>query len=125
MLQRILLIALAGSLGALARYGLSGAVQNTTNSSFPWGTAVTNIVGTFFFGVVWSLAEDRLVISGETRLIILAGFMGAFTTFSTLMFETGSLLRDEQWIMAAANLSFQAIAGMISLFLGFAVGRVI
>jgi len=125
MLQRLLWIAFAGSLGTLARYGLAGIVQNTANSGFPWGTVAVNLIGTFLFGAVWSLAEERLVISGETRLIILTGFMGAFTTFSTFMFETGSFLRDDQWVMAFANLGLQVSAGIICLFLGFAVGRLI
>lgn len=123
MLQRLLWIALAGSLGALARYLLASFVQNVTHSSFPWGTAVVNMIGTFFFGVIWSLAEERLVISGETRLIILTGFMGAFTTFSTFMFETGLFLREGHLVMAFVNLTFQFLVGLICLFLGFAIGR--
>ena len=126
MSYKLLWIALAGSLGALARYGLAGFVQNLTHTSrFPWGTAAVNLLGTFLFGVVWSMAEERLVISGETRIIILTGFVGAFTTFSTFMFESGGLLRDEQWTLAFANLAFQIIVGLVCLFIGFAVGRLV
>ena len=124
-MQRLLLIALAGSMGALARYGLAGFVQNNSGSAFPWGTVSVNVLGTFCFGVVWSLADERLLISGETRLIILTGFMGAFTTFSTFMFETGTLMQDDQWLMAFGNLSLQLIAGILFLFLGLAAGRLI
>lgn len=124
-MQRLLLIALAGSIGALARYGLAGFVQNNSSSGFPWGTVSVNVLGTFLFGVVWSLADERLLISAETRLIVLTGFMGAFTTFSTFMFETGTLMQDDQWLMAFGNLSLQLIAGIICLFLGLAVGRLI
>lgn len=123
MLQKLLWIALAGSLGTVARYGLAGWVYSHVNGRFPWGTGAVNLLGTFLFGVIWSLAEDRLVISGETRFIILTGFMGAFTTFSTFMFETGAMLRDEQWLLAFANLFFQIFAGLVCLFIGFAVGR--
>jgi CrcB protein len=125
IMQRLLLIALAGSIGALARYGLAGFVQNNSSSGFPWGTVSVNVLGTFLFGVVWSLADERLLISAETRLIVLTGFMGAFTTFSTFMFETGTLMQDDQWLMAFGNLSLQLIAGIICLFLGLAVGRLI
>jgi CrcB protein len=124
-MQRLLLIALAGSLGALARYGLAGFVQNNSGSSFPWGTISVNVLGTFLFGFIWSLADERLLISSETRLIVLTGFMGAFTTFSTFMFETGTLMQDDQWLMAFGNLSLQLIAGIICLFLGLAAGRLI
>jgi CrcB protein len=69
------------------------------------------------------MAEERLVISGETRAIVLTGFIGAFTTFSTFAFETGQLLRDAQWWSAVANLAAQNALGVVFLFLGFAVGR--
>lgn len=124
-MQRLLLIALAGSLGALARYGLAGLVQNNSGSSFPWGTVTVNVLGTFLFGFVWSLADERLLISAETRLIVLTGFMGAFTTFSTFMFETGTLMQDDQWFLAVGNLAVQLVAGIVCLFLGLAAGRLI
>ncbi len=81
----------AGAAGTLARYGLAGLMQRLLGESFPWGTLTVNALGCFLFGVVWMLAEDRLVISGQTRFVILTGFMGAFTTFSTFAFETAAL----------------------------------
>jgi fluoride exporter len=116
-------LALAGAIGTLARYGLGGLVQRICGESFPWGTLTVNAVGCFLFGVVWTLAEDRLVLSGETRFIVLTGFMGAFTTFSTFTFETGELLRDSEWLLAMGNILGQNVLGLILLFLGLAVGR--
>jgi CrcB protein len=121
--DKIIGIAVAGALGSLARYWLGGLVQQVFNSSFPAGTFAANMIGSFLFGVVWSLAEERLVISSESRTIILAGFMGAFTTFSTFMFETGAFLRDSQWLLAFGNIAAQVIVGLICLFLGLALGR--
>lgn len=66
----------AGGLGALARYGLGGLVQWWSGSELPVGTIVVNLVGCLAFGFVWTLADERLIISGETRFIILTGFMG-------------------------------------------------
>ena len=83
MWHEILWIALAGALGTLARYGLGGAVQTVLGQNFPWGTLVVNAIGCLLFGLVWTLAEERLLISGHLRFIVLVGFMGAFTTFST------------------------------------------
>ena len=122
-MQQLVLISLAGAAGALARYGLAGLVQGLTGSAFPWGTAVVNVLGSFLFGVIWSLAETHLSISAETRTIILTGFMGAFTTFSTFMFETGALLRADQGLLALANLGLQITLGLLCLFFGLAVGR--
>ena len=123
MLQKLLLIAVAGGLGALARYGLAGLVQRITNGEFPWGTAVVNVTGCLLFGVLWAvMVESRLSISGETRAIILVGFMGSFTTFSTFAFETSQMLRDAQWLWAAVNVAGHNVAGIVALFLGLAIG---
>ena len=118
-----MLIALAGSLGTLARYGLGGLVHRLVPWPFPWGTIAVNILGSFLFGLVWALAQERSMISAEARIIVLAGFMGAFTTFSTFMFETGELLRNSQWALAAGNLLLQNLLGLVAVFAGWALAR--
>lgn len=123
-MQKLLLIGLAGALGALARYGLGGLVQRYAGVTFPWGTFMVNIIGAFLFGFIWSLVEQRLVISVETRVIILSGFLGAFTTFSSFMFETSSLIGEAQWGLAVLNVVGQIILGLTAMFLGLAAGRV-
>lgn len=117
-------LAAAGALGTLARYGVGGVVQRAVGGTFPWGTLVVNAVGCLLFGLVWSLAEERLVISGEIRAILLVGFMGAFTTFSTFAFETSAMLRDAEWSFALANLLSQNVLGIACFFAGLALGRV-
>ncbi len=121
--RKLLALAVAGTLGTLARYGLGGLVQRLHESAFPWGTLVVNALGCFLFGVVWALAEERLVISGETRLVLLVGFMGAFTTFSTYAFETSAMLRDAEWLLAAGNLLAHNVLGIACFFVGVALGR--
>lgn len=122
-MQKLLLIGLAGALGALARYSLGGLVQRFTGATFPWGTFVVNIIGAFLFGLIWSLVEQRLVISVEARVIILSGFLGAFTTFSSFMFETSSLIGEAQWGLALLNVGGQIVLGLAAMFLGLAAGR--
>ncbi len=112
-------------MGTLARYSLGGLVHRLVPWPFPWGTITVNILGSFLFGLVWALAQERSLISGEARIIILAGFMGAFTTFSTFMFETGELLRNSQWALAAGNLVLQNLLGLAALFAGWALARVL
>lgn len=123
MARDLTLLAVAGAAGTLARYSLQGYVQRLCGSTFPWGTLVVNLVGCLLFGIVWMLAEGRLVISVHTRLLVLTGFMGSFTTFSTFAFETGAFLRDSQWTMALGNLLLQNVLGLVAVFLGFAIGR--
>ncbi|MBN1964039.1 MAG: fluoride efflux transporter CrcB [Anaerolineae bacterium] len=123
MLQRILLIALAGALGTLARYGVGGLVQRVSSGHLPLGTIIVNVIGCFLFGVVWTLADERVVISDETRVIMLGGFMGAFTTFSTFIFETGDFMREARWLLATGNIAVQMVVGLVFLYLGVMAGR--
>ena len=124
-MHKFLWIGAGGALGALARYTLSGWVQRLGGHDFPWGTLAVNVLGCFLFGVIWSLAEDRLIVSAETRLFVLTGFLGAFTTFSTYLFETGALLRNTQWSAVLLNLLGQNSMGLAGVFLGLALGRLL
>lgn len=123
MTQKLILVALAGAVGTLCRYGLGNLVHRWLGAGFPWGTVCVNLVGSFAFGLVWALAVQRAVIGPEARLIILTGFMGAFTTFSTFMFETGELLRGGQWLFAMGNLALQNIIGLLAVLAGMALAR--
>jgi len=123
--QKLILIGIAGAVGALARYGLAGVVQSAFKMNFPWGTAVVNILGCFLFGLIWSICESRSAIRPEARVIVLTGFLGAFTTFSTFVFETVGLIRDSQLLAACGNLMFQNTVGIVFLFAGMMLGRLI
>lgn len=124
-LARLGWLLLAGGLGSLARYTLSGWTQRIYGGELPVGTFVVNLAGCLAFGFVWALAEERLVISGQTRFLILTGFMGAFTTFSTFAFETSALLRDSEWLLALGNLLAHNVLGVAAVIVGIAVGRLL
>lgn len=124
-MQKILWLGISGALGTLCRYGLSGFVQRVFGWPFPWGTFAVNMIGCFFFGLVWSLGEERLMISGEWRMIILGGFMGAFTTFSTFAFETGEFLRNSQWLLGGLNILSQNLLGIAFLIIGLSLGKML
>lgn len=123
MIQKLAWIALAGALGTLSRYGLAGLVHRLNGAAFPWGTLAVNLAGCFLAGLLWELFENRWPVSAETRVVVLVGFMGAFTTFSAFILETGNLLRASEWISAAANMALQNGFGMLALFAGVALGR--
>ena len=125
MLWKFFWLALAGAVGTLARYALAGVVQNAVGTLFPWGTAVVNLTGCLLFGLLVAVMEGRYAISGETRIILLTGFAGAFTTFSTFIFETEQLLAASRWGLAAGNLAMQNVLGVLALLLGLTLGRLI
>ena len=125
MCYKLIGLAVAGAAGTLARYGLGGLAQRWLGESFPWGTAVVNVAGCFAFGVVWGLASDRWTITPETRTVILVGFLGAFTTFSTFVSETGQLFSDAEVLIGLGNVAFQFVAGIGVFFFGLAVGRAV
>jgi len=123
MFQKLLCLALAGALGTLARYGLAGFVHRINGASFPWGTVTVNLVGCFLAGLLWALFENRGSLSDETRTLILVGFMGAFTTFSSLILESSELIRSAEWMSALANVALQNGVGFAALYAGAATGR--
>jgi CrcB protein len=125
MLQKLIGLAVAGAAGTLARYSLAGIVHRWLGGMFPWGTAVVNILGCFLFGLVWTAAGERTAISPELRSVVLISFMGAFTTFSTFVSESGQLLSDAEVLVGFANVAFQLVTGLGVFYLGLAVGRTI
>lgn len=125
MARKLFLIALAGAAGTLARYWLSGIIQALVGPDFPWGTWAVNVAGCLLFGLVWVMCEERFLLSTETRLVILVGFMGAFTTFSTYIFESARMGADANWFGMAANLAGQNLAGFAALVLGMILGRLV
>lgn len=121
--QQLVLMAIAGTLGTLSRYWLSGFVQRLCGVGFPWGTLVVNVLGCLFFGFVWTLSEEWHAFTDRSRLVILTGFMGAFTTFSTFAFDTAEMLAHADWWRAVANLLLQNVVGIAAVLVGFAIAR--
>ncbi len=113
-----LLFAAAGALGSLARYALSAWIGGLLGGAFPWGIFLTNVLGCFLFGTVWALAGLLHLLGDATRIIILTGFMGAFTTFSTFVFDSHLLLENGQWLALICNVCGQIVLGILALQAG-------
>jgi len=108
---------LAGGVGSLARYGLTEWVETWFGKLFPYGTMFVNILGCLLFGVVWGSCA-RGVISAEMRLILLVGFLGGFTTFSSFAFHNEQMMADKQWGHLLINVLVQNVVGIAAVWIG-------
>jgi CrcB protein len=122
-MRTALAVMIAGALGALARYALQSMIDPRTGD-LPWGTFVINVSGSFVLGVVFTAATERLVIEPWVRTALTVGFLGAYTTFSTLAFETVRLLDGGQWVAAFLNMAGNAVFGIAAVMAGVWVARV-
>ncbi len=118
------LIALGGAAGALARYGLSGLVHSLLETTFPAGTLVVNVLGSAGLGLGMRLLEG-LAVSTEVRSMIVVGFLGAFTTFSTFSYETVMLLEGGEWGRAAGYAAGSFVLGVAGVLAGFALASLL
>jgi CrcB protein len=118
----ILLIALGGAVGSVARYLLGQAVQGMAHHNFPVGTLTVNILGCFAIGVI-----AKVLMHGQTELpvraLLMIGFCGGFTTFSTFTLETFAFIQGGEWARAALYVAMSSVICVAATAAGFAVGR--
>jgi CrcB protein len=122
-MTKLLLIALAGGIGTLARYGLSVGLARALADRFPAGTLVVNLLGCALFGFVLALVRDRARLGPEAGTILLVGFMGGFTTFSSFVADSHALWAAGRPFVAAANVLVQNAVGLACFVLGAGLGR--
>ena len=117
-------IGLAGSLGAILRYVVANVSGRVFGTGFPVGTFIINITGSLFLGWFMTIIRDRMIVSDTVRLAVAVGFVGAYTTFSTFVYESNTLLEDGAGIKAMVNLLGSLAVGLIAVRLGIALARV-
>jgi CrcB protein len=118
-------ISIGGILGANARYLVGNWAAQKLGVSFPYGTIIVNISGAFALGIFIAFLQDRAFVHGNYRLFFATGFCGAYTTFSTLTYETLRLFQDGSFLLGFANLLGTVVIGMVAVYCGFALGRAI
>jgi fluoride exporter len=123
VIERVVLVFAAGGLGAITRYGLASLIGRGTDGPFPWGILAVNAAGCLLFGLIYSLVEDRGYLSPDARVVVLVGFAGAFTTFSTFAFDTTQLARSGDWILAIGNVVLNNALGIGMVVAGFGIAR--
>lgn len=120
----ILLVGVGGFLGSIFRYVLSGWVHRILdNPWFPYGTLAVNVTGSLVIGFLAGLVDSRSLFSSEARLFVFIGLLGGFTTFSSLTIETFSLARSAQLLAAAMNVTLQLFVGLVAVWLGNLLAR--
>jgi CrcB protein len=124
-MQKVLLIGLAGLVGTLGRYALSGVVARRYGETFPAGTLVVNIVGCFLAGFLFYAMQERLNLNPTLRAVVMIGFLGGFTTFSAFGLQTFTLLRDGKLWFAALNMIGSNVLGLLMVWAGYALARVV
>ena len=117
-MHKVIVIAVGGALGALARYMVTGIDYRFSNGIFPVGTLVVNTTGSLLIGMLWGIFE-RFALPPATRLFIFVGILGGYTTFSTYALETLHLIRDGEHMVAAANIVLSNVLGIIAVMAGY------
>jgi CrcB protein len=116
---KLVLIGVGGFLGAVSRYGLAGLVHRFATGTFPSGTLAVNLLGCFLIGGLMCLAEQRQLLGQETRLLLMVGFLGSFTTLSTVGYETFEYLRAGNLLLATINAGANLLLGLGAVILGW------
>lgn len=113
-------IAVGSAIGGVSRYWLSGVVAKLIGETFPWGTLLINVTGSFIIGFVATLTapDGRVFIGSTARLGIMAGFCGGYTTFSSFSIQTLNLMNDGEWIHAGANVVLSVVLCLVAVWLG-------
>jgi CrcB protein len=124
MWERVLVVAVAGGIGCVLRYGVEGLVDGWLGPSV-LGTFAVNMSGAALLGVFLGLSEDRFMVPYLARTAIAIGLLGGYTTFSTLMFETVDLAESGSFLSAAANAGGSLVTGLAAVYAGLALGRAV
>jgi CrcB protein len=116
-------VAIGGALGALARYWIATVIGARIDTRFPFSTLIINLSGSFVAGLFLTLILERVNLHPNWRLAVAAGFLGAYTTFSTLAYESFKLLDERSIIRGFANLIGSMTLGLIAVWLGVVAAR--
>jgi fluoride exporter len=117
-------IAIGGALGSVARFWLSGAIGQRVGETFPWGTMVVNITGSFLIGLFATMtgSDGKWLVPVNFRLFFIYGVCGGYTTFSSFSIQTLTLARDGEWLWAGANVLLSVVLCLIGVWIGHLLG---
>ena len=122
-MNQLIAIAAGGAFGAVARYGVSTGVYAMLGRGFPYGTLAVNVIGSLLMGFLYVMLIERMTVTPELRAVLLVGFLGSFTTFSTFSMETLSLIEQAELIKAAGNIVASVLFCILATWIGVVIAR--
>ena len=126
MLQNLLFVGLGGFIGAALRYATGLFVGRFfVDAQFPYGTFVVNMLGCLLIGFLAGITDSRQLLNDTSRAFVFTGMLGAFTTFSTFSYETMGLLQNGQTSPALTNLGLQIILGLLAVWVGIQLAKLV
>lgn len=122
-MEKVILISIGAIFGANARYWLGTWISEKLGSAFPFGTLIINVTGSFLIGLFMTLATERFLIDPRWRFLVVVGFLGAYTTFSTFSYESFNLLSKGQLWPGLFNLFGSSLLGLAAVGFGVYLGK--
>jgi CrcB protein len=122
---QVFAVAIGGAAGSALRYLTTLWAARLVGTSFPLGTMLANVVGCLLAGILFGIAEERAAFPPIVRILLLTGFLGGYTTFSTFAVETVNLFRDGSWMLAVGSLLGNILIGGVCALGGIYLGRAI
>lgn len=123
MIKNLLLVGLGGGLGSMARYGCQRWLGSQYPHPFPWGTFAVNISGCFLIGLIWGMSLKNAWTHEDSRLFLMTGICGGFTTFSAFTLESIGLIKEQRWILFFVYVAASVLLGLLATFAGIRLGR--
>ncbi len=122
-MNKYLIVALGGGIGSVLRFWAGGYVSSRLGTRFPYGTFVINITASFLIGFIMTVLAERAHWDPSWRYLLVAGFLGGYSTFSTFEYETFQVFRDGEFLIAAMNIALSVGVGFVAVWIGAIAGR--
>ena len=125
MLRTILLVGTGGFIGSVLRYLVQISVEKGMSTTFPWGTFIANMAGSFIIGIVFALAQKGNLLNAEWRMFLAVGFCGGFTTFSSFAYNNLTMLKEQTYGQFFLNVGGSLFFGLLAVYLGMILVRAV
>jgi fluoride exporter len=125
MLRTLLLVGSGGFIGSVMRYLVQYYMEKSLTSTFPWGTLIANVAGSFLIGIIFALAEKGSLLNAEWRIFLAVGVCGGFTTFSAFAYNNLTLIRENNFGPLLLNVGGNLFLGILAVYLGIVMIRLV